>query len=244
MKKMRTKWGKWLVGRFGFPTVHDYTEKLIARSECSIALDIGCGEFSPLSRFRPTVRTVGLDAFAGALNSARENNVHDHYVLADINKMSPEEIRTRIQKQTGARQIQLVTAFGVIEHLKKADGWRLLDICEQVSDQYVLLETPNGFVEQGAEYGNEFQRHLSGWWAHDFQGLGYTVFGTSGTRHVRGYMGETKVRLPGLLTFDLIVLSRLLNIKHSPNHAFNLVAIKDKRGVPARYSSYGDPKRR
>jgi hypothetical protein len=53
-------------------------------------------------------------------------------------------------------------------------------------------------------------------------------------------MGEAKIPLPGMLVFDQVVLARLLRCPAQPKHAFNIVAIKDVRGVSARYGSHAD----
>jgi len=242
MSSLRGRIGSWMSATIGLPSVDDYTRKLIKTGECKVAIDIGCGVSSSLTRFRPQLRTIGLDAHT--VEVARQANVHDFYVTADVIKMSTEEILDRVEKVAGTREIDLVTVYGVIEHLPKWEGWKLLEKCEQLTGKYILLETPNGFVAQGPEFGNPYQRHLSGWYAEDFRGLGYSVFGTSGTKYIRGYMGEPRMRLPGLATFDMLVLSRLLLSNRFPAHAFNVVAIKDRRGVPARYKSHGDPTRR
>ena len=57
-------------------------------------------------------------------------------------------------------------------------------------------------MPQGPEFGNEFQRHHSGWFIHEFEGRGYTVHGTTGTRYLRGYMAEPRWNFPGCLLLD------------------------------------------
>lgn len=242
MSSLRGRIGRWMTSKLGLPSVDDYTERLIARDEIKVAVDIGCGVSSALTRFRPGITTIGLDAHT--VETAKQNGVHNHYIVADVIKLSADQILERVAEVTGARQVDIVTVYGVIEHLPKWEGWKLLEKCEQLSQKYILLETPNGFVEQGPEFGNQYQRHLSGWFPHDFIGLGYAVYGTSGTKYMRGYMGEPRVRFPGAATFDLLVVSRLLRTTTHPHHAFNIVAVKDLRGVPARYKSHSDPKRR
>jgi hypothetical protein len=97
----------------------------------------------------------------------------------------------------------LVGLYRVIEHLPKARGLDLLSRCEALARKLVVLETPNGFLPQGPEHGNSGQRHLSGWFIHDFEGLGYTVVGT----------------------LD-VILSRLPRVDRVPRRAFNLLAYK------------------
>ena len=76
-------------------------------------------------------------------------------------------------------------------------------------------------------------RHMSGWFPHDFIGLGYKVYGAVGTKYLRGYAAGPKYNFPGWTMCD-IVLARLLRVHKYPKRAFGLVAIKDVRGVPAR----------
>ena len=206
----------------------DYTAQLVADGEIKTALDIGCGTSSHLNRLRPGVETTGLDAHADAIDLARERGVHDHYIQANILNDDIDE------------QFDLVTLYGLIEHLPKSDGLRLLDRVEKLSCKYILLETPHGFAPQGPEFGNEFQRHHSGWFIQEFEGRGYTVHGTTGTRHLRGYMAGPRYNFPGCLICDEL-LTLLLRINRKPKHAFNLVAIKDIRGVPARHGKEAQP---
>lgn len=55
----------------GLPMAGDYTAKWIASGKCLRALDIGCGQSSPLSEFRSTIWTAGVNAFEDAVNAAR-----------------------------------------------------------------------------------------------------------------------------------------------------------------------------
>jgi len=211
------------------PGIEDHVAGLVRRGDCRSALDIGCGSSSVLTRFRPGLRTVGLDAFEGALAEARRRAQHDEYVLADVLSTSPETILER----AGGQPFDLVTLFDVIEHFPKRQGYELLERCERLTSKYILVVTPSGFLEQGPEYGNPFQRHLSGWFAHDFEGLAYTVHGALGTKVFRGYAGMMRYTFPGAATCD-VALAWLLRIERKPHQAFSLVAIKDVRGVPAR----------
>ena len=223
----------------GLPEPDDYVAKLIETGEVKLALDFGCGMFSHLTKFRPAIETVGLDGHAAALDVSRAAQAHDHYVFGNILALSVEEIQDKIEESTGRRTVDLVTAFGSIEHMPKQEGWSLLDRFEKLTEKFILLDTPNGFVPQGPEFGNPFQRHLSGWYPADFEGLGYKVHGSAGTRYLRGYMGEKKIPLPGVLAVDR-VLARVLFANRFARHGFNLTAIKDVRGVGARYPTVAD----
>jgi len=164
------------------------------------------------------------------IDEARAKNMHDRYLVADLLDGDSFEEAFR---QTGEPPPDIITLYGVIEHVPKRVGLELLERCEALTTKYVLLETPNGFVPQGPEFGNEHQRHVSGWYPHDFQGLGYTVFGSSGLRRMMGYAAGLRWPFPGAGVLNAVG-ARAVNIERRPAHAFNLVAIKDVRGVAAR----------
>ncbi|MCX6881630.1 MAG: methyltransferase domain-containing protein [Verrucomicrobia bacterium] len=214
-------------------TVFDYTAELVKGGDCKSGLDIGCGSHSDLSAFRPALRTVGIDAFPMAIEMARAKNLHDDYLVADILR---EDSTSILERVNNGEKFDIVSLYGVIEHVPKHLGFELLRRCEQLTSKYVILETPNGFVEQGPEFGNEFQRHLSGWFIHDFEGIGYENFGTTGTKYLRDYMAGPKYNFPMCITLDE-VLTLLLRINKRPKHAFNLVALKDVRGTYARHKT-------
>ena len=66
------------------------------------------------------------------------------------------------------------------------------------------------------------------------------MHGTTGTRYLRGYMAGPRYNFPGCLLLDE-ALTLLLRINRKPKHAFNLVAVKDVRGVPARHNKEAQP---
>ncbi len=227
--------------RFGTATTEDYLRNVVQQPGVELALDIGCGVTSLLTSSRPRLKTAGLDVFT--IDAASRGNAHDYYISADITDIPVERVTQELQDRFGRPRADIVTLFGVIEHLPRRTGLEMLEKIERLSDRFVFIDTPNGFVPQGPEYGNPYQRHLSGWFPHDFEGFGYRVYGSLGTKYMRGYMGEPRIRFPGARLFDNVVLARLMMTHRFPQHAFNITAIKDLRGVPARYYSYADPTR-
>jgi hypothetical protein len=212
------------------PSAATYTARVVADGDCAVGLDVGCGSASPLSQLRPAVRTIGLDVSAEVIEQARAKDLHDRYLVADLLQEGAFE---EAFASTGESAPDIVTLYGVIEHVPKRVGLALLERCEALTKKYVLLETPNGFVAQGPEFGNEHQRHLSGWFPHDFQGLGYDVYGSTGLRAMLGYAAGLRWPVPGAGLVNAVG-ARLAGIERHPRLAFNLVAIKDVRGVPAR----------
>lgn len=202
----------WLRRRLRPCSAFDYTRLLIQGRGIKTALDIGAGSHSMLSQFRPAglhltaiepdeLSALRLEGFVDRLISKRW-----HDALEDL----------------GGECFDLITLYGVIEHMDKPGGNALLDSIERASSKYILIETPNGFVYQGPEFGNPLQRHRSGWFVEDFLGRGYSVFGTTGTRWGRGYMARARIPI-----FMEELLTLVLRINRHPRLAFNLVAIKN-----------------
>jgi Methyltransferase domain len=208
------------IQRLQVPSATTYTGRIVG--DCIVAFDVGCGVSSPLTNW-PHLHTIGVDVSPESIEKARANGAHDEYRVADVLDDGLDV----------TPRPDLVALYGVIEHLPKRRGLELLERCEALTTKYVLLETPNGFIEQGPEFGNVAQRHLSGWFPHDFEGLGYEVFGSSGMKSMMGYAGSLRWNIPGMGLVNAL-LARAVRIEKRPRFAFNLVAIKDVRGVPPR----------
>jgi hypothetical protein len=210
------------------PRAARYVRRVAAACEPgAFAMDIGCGANSALPAMAPQLRFIGIDNDSQSLDAARESSNYAVLIDADIRDTQ------RIDAALAGRRPQLICLLHVIEHLPRRDGFELLEWAEAATSRFVLLETPNRFQPQGPEYGNQAQRHLSGWFPHDFEALGYTVRGTAGTRYLRGYAGGLRLPFRGGNSMDS-VLARLLMIEVATRHAYALAAWKDVRGVPSR----------
>jgi hypothetical protein len=158
-----------------------------------------------------------MDISAPALEAARRMNIHDEYILADF-----------MTFDTG-RRFDVVVLSHVIEHFERDVALEVLRKVESMANNVIYIETANGFLEQLDFDGNVFQRHLSGWFPHDFQARGYTVFG-AGPKWLRGPMGKSKM----LPEFAARTVSRLTQwyFFRRPQAASTISAIKyvDGRG--------------
>ena len=220
--------GELVMKALASPEVPDHLAALV-QSGVRTALDVGCGDLSPLAVHRPDIVTVGVDSDGPALERARRQELHDHYLQGNFDTFTNQQLCAPI----GGRKFDLVGCFGVIEHLPKHQGFELLRRMESLSARYVIVDTPNGFVPQGPEYGNEAQRHLSGWFREEFEGHGYSVYGVTGTNIIRGYAAMPKHDFRYWALVDA-ALARALRTASWTRFSFGLVAIKDVRGVPAR----------
>lgn len=75
------------------------------------------------------------------------------------------------------RKWDCILMTDVIEHFDKLEGVFILQNCIQRLNPGGLLVvvTPGIFIEQGAAYGNELERHRSEWSAWDFKGMGFGI---------------------------------------------------------------------
>ena len=177
-------------------------------------LDIGCGEGSLLTSLRSAkFKTTGIDIDARSIERAKVNDQHDDYILGDFMDVSLD------------KTFDVVVLSHVIEHFDRDTGWRVLQRLEQLSRHLVYVETPNGFMEQTDYDGNPFQRHLSGWFPHDFATRGYTVFG-SGPLWLRRPMGSPRP-LPEFLCRNLPRLLQWFYFRR-PHLAGTISAIRFK----------------
>ncbi len=161
------------------PAPRRHLQRLIVEQGLKTGLDIGCGVTSPLSPLRERgFQSTGLDISSESIREARRRDLHDKYIEGDFRSCELQS------------EYDVVTCCHVIEHLSREDGDLLLRRLEKMARYMVYIETPNGFREQVAEMVP--QRHLSGWFPHDFASRGYTVFG-SGIKGARGSYGAAQV---------------------------------------------------
>lgn len=176
------------------PAPKRHLQGLILRHGLKTGLDIGCGEGSPLTALRGLgFKSTGIDIDAKSIEQARAKDVHDEYMLGDFMTMDLQAT------------FDVIVLSHVIEHFDRDTGWRVLQRLEQLGARLLYVETPNGFIEQTDYDGNPFQRHLSGWFPHDFESRGYTVYG-SGPKWLCVPMGNKRLIPSSLRHF----ISRLL----------------------------------
>lgn len=77
-------------------------------------------------------------------------------------------------------KVEVMSLFGLVEHLKKKDALGLIDKAEKAA-RSVLISTPSGFLKQDKENEpelgeNHWQYHKSGFSPRELADLGYAVF--------------------------------------------------------------------
>lgn len=185
--------------------------------DCSSLLDVGCGADSPIKYFSKRPYSVGVDAFIPYLRDSQRKDIHNEYVQMDI---------LNIGAAFSGKSFDAVLASDVIEHLKREDGLRLLQMMESIARKKVIVFTPNGFLPQEIYDGNVHQLHLSGWEVDEMRHLGFKVIGLNGWKALRDN-GRLKF-WPERLWTKVSSLSQIF-VRNHPDKAFQILCVKDLR---------------
>jgi len=191
-------------------------ELAIQTRGCSSILDIGCGNSSPVQFCSKRIYKVGVDAYLPSIKESRKKKIHNKYYHITVDKLG------KIFKD---KSFDCVIAYDLIEHLKKTDGQKLITEMERIARKKVIIFTPNGFMKQGAEFGNDFQRHLSGWSWIEMRRKGYDVKGMHGYKPLRGDFALPKYK-PRLFWMVICDITQLVT-RHLPKYAFHILCIKN-----------------
>jgi len=160
-----------------FPAPKRFFQRIIIEQDLRSGLDIGCGRDSILTGVRSSrFKSTGMDVSQRSIDISKSLDRHDSYIVGDF------------MSEGFSDQFDVVVLSHVIEHFEYAEAQRVLQRIEKIARRAIYIETPYGFLEQCCYDENVFQRHLSGWFPHDFINRGYSVFG-SGVRGLTGPMG-------------------------------------------------------
>jgi SAM-dependent methyltransferase len=171
------------------PAPKRFLQDLIKKLNLKNGLDIGCGGGSLLTAVRSEAfESTGIDISEASINRSKIHNVHDKYIVGDF------------RSKGFSKKYDVVVLSHVIEHFSRDEGLEIIRRVENLANRLVYIETPHGFLEQTDYDGNPFQRHLSGWFPHDFEGRGYSVFG-SGVKGITGPMGKASFLPTSIVRF-------------------------------------------
>lgn len=175
-------------------------------------LDLGCG-------VNPAVSSLSEDIFKAGVDMVDENEITNN----KLNKYYQINILD-IEKEIKKKSFDIVCAFGVIEHLTKENGLKLMKIAEDIAIKKVIIHTPNGFLPQHDE-DNPYQNHQSGWETEEFENKGYKITGMHGWKKLRGSHGIIRYK-PKYFWIPFADFTQLF-LKNRPERAFQLFAIKE-----------------
>jgi SAM-dependent methyltransferase len=114
----------------------------------------------------------------------------------------------------------LILCCDVIEHFEKSAGLEFIENL-LLHGKMLIITSPRGFVQQGAIYDNEFERHRSGWghadfrpFPHLYKEIGFTFMAVLGADSSR------------LRRIDVMHPLRVLGVKKGARELSKLVACR------------------
>jgi 2-polyprenyl-3-methyl-5-hydroxy-6-metoxy-1,4-benzoquinol methylase len=141
-----------------------------AVKETDVVLDIGCG-IRPMNYFRPKLHLL-VEPFKEYIDILTYRHAGEKNVV--IIKQGALEALNSLADNS----VDSIFLLDVIEHLEKKEGKKVIQQCERVAREQVVIFTPLGFMPQHVEKdgidawglsGGAFQQHLSGWTPEDFE---------------------------------------------------------------------------
>jgi SAM-dependent methyltransferase len=142
--------------------------------DCATVLDLGCGPSSPLQYVENLDRSVGVEAYKAYVEQSKKNKIHDEYIEENINTLDFK-----------AGEFDAIILIGVLEHIERDEGLKLIEKCKKWASKKIIVTTPNGFIEQKSLDGNPLQVHLSGWLVKELAALGFRIRGLCGLKWLR-----------------------------------------------------------
>lgn len=144
-------------------------KKNLADTPLKTILDLGCGEGSFGVRFNQNnkYKLTGSDIFTPYLKKSLLTKKYFKIIKTDLTK----------KLSFPDKSFDAVICLETIEHLKKADGLRLLQEIERIAKKKIIISCPVGLATQENFDQNIYQEHLSSWYPVEFIKMGFKVFG-------------------------------------------------------------------
>lgn len=193
----------------------------IINKEGESILDVGCGQGYPMKLIKLVMKPkdiVGVDLFTKYIKEAKEEKIHDRYVISDIRKM-----------KFAPKSFDIVLASQVIEHLPKKDGLKFIRDLEKIARKQVIIATPIDEMYHPAVDDNTLQLHLSSYNPKDFKKLNYQTikFGRKSMLGENGLVHTVKVDAIKKGVFVLNILLGPIFYLFQPLADYYFVAYKD-----------------
>jgi len=161
---------------------------------------------------------VGVDIFEPYISECKNRGIYQDCIIGDI---------INLENLVKPKSFDVVLCLEVLEHLNKADGFKLLTAVENIAVRQVILSTPVGKYVQHAYDHNPYQEHKSVWLPEDLYEKGYMVRGHG----LRGWSGEDGVvlRIPKILSplSNIVWVGAGPLVHFNPCLGGNMVGIKN-----------------
>lgn len=197
---------------------------LIDRS-CETLLDVGSGKGLPVQMLNTHIKfkkTVGVDLFKPYIKEAKNNKIHDEYIVDDVRRIKfPDQ------------SFDVVICLQVLEHMSKKDALKLLEKMERFAKKQVIVATPIGEMYHPAEDNNPLQLHKSAFNPLDFESRGYKVlkFGRKSILGETGIVHKIKNPFVRKSIFALNLLMTPLYILIQPLSDYHVYAYKNIKNM-------------
>jgi 2-polyprenyl-3-methyl-5-hydroxy-6-metoxy-1,4-benzoquinol methylase len=132
-----------------------------------------------------------------------------------------------IEKNFKEASFDIITAFDVIEHLKKRDAIKLIKKLKKITKKLLILYTPNGYLFQPPSEINKFQEHLCGFEHKDLENLEFNTNGCIGLKYLRG--SYYKLKKPLIITYILSLISSFFTKKLFKEYDASIFAVYYKK---------------
>lgn len=189
--------------------------------DCKNVLDLGCGFKSPIMNFPKTFYAVGIDIYEPYIETSKKSGIHDKYYNMDILKAG---------ENFKPESFDCVLALGVIEHLSKKNGFKLMDIMEKLAKKKVIIFTPSGLLSSKKHNIQIGHDHKSGWTAKEFKELGYLVYGVNGWKYLKYDYADpddnTQIRFKPKVFWKIVSDISQLILKNRPDSTYEILCIK------------------
>lgn len=182
-------------------------------SEIDTVLDLGCGYNSPIQYCKKGF-SMGVELYAPYLLESKKKDIHNQYIKADIREVKFEP-----------NSFDVILCSEVIEHLKKEEGYELLERMEIWAKKKIIITMPNGYIWQDDVDSNKLQQHQSEWYTKELKDLGFKIYGMNGWKKLRGYKGQFKYK-PAKLWIVISELTQKITY-YLPQYAFQMFAVKN-----------------
>ena len=126
-------------------------------------LDLGCWIGDTFYYMKLKGDIVGIDIHAKYFLKCIERKIYRLLVESDV-----------LHLPKYFSYFGCITAFSILEHLKKKDGFILLDKMKALGKNNIII-VPLGSFPQESPDENPYQKHISTWFPEDFVSEGFKV---------------------------------------------------------------------
>jgi 2-polyprenyl-3-methyl-5-hydroxy-6-metoxy-1,4-benzoquinol methylase len=219
---------------FGIKTTRSIIERYAKMSEN--VLDLGCGRNSLILELNLNVNYTGVEAFEPYIEQIKSKQLSGINPNLKSVKLINDDILSIDFKEN---EFDLILIIDVIEHLNKIDAYELIEKAKKWTSRFLIVSTPNGFVEQATLDKNHLQKHISGWDVEEIKELGFSVKGLAGLKilrrdfHATNWTEDISLSIrwrPRKIWLIFAAVSQCL-VYYLPKYAYQIIGTWDKKNA-------------